>query len=113
GQVVDHRREEEIDLLLLAEDELAVVPGDALDGIAAVHGAAALAELPPLLLRGVGGEDEVPRIDAEGAEEPRPELGRRPEVQDAGDADAELSARRPRTRVGSGGTRPSEPSRQR
>jgi hypothetical protein len=68
------------------------VAGDTLDRIAAVDGAAALAELPPLLLGGVGREDEVARVDPERGEEPVPELVRRPEVQDARDADPELSA---------------------
>src|SRR5262249_40287500 len=113
GQVVDHRREQDVDLLALAEDQLAVVARDALHGIAAVDGAAALAELPPLLLGGVRGEDEVARVDAERAEQAHPELVGGPEVEDAGDADAELSPRGPRTRRGGGGTRPSEPSRQR
>ena len=58
GQRVDHRREEDVELLPLAEHQLAVVAGDALDRVAAVHGAAPLAELAPLLLGGVGGEDE-------------------------------------------------------
>ena len=110
-QVVDHRREDDVELLALAEDELPVVPGDALHRVAAVDGAAALAELAPLLLRGVGGEDEVARVDAERGEEPEPELVRRPEVQDARDADPQLSARR--VRGGRGGRRPCEPSRQR
>ena len=110
-QVVDHRREDDVELLPLPEDELAVVPGDALHRVAAVHRPAALAELAPLLLRGVGREHEVARIDAEGGEEPVPELVRRPEVQDARDADPELSARR--VRSGRGGRRPCEPSRQR
>jgi hypothetical protein len=111
GEVVNHRREEDVKLLALAEDELAVVPGDAFDRVAAVHGAAALPELPALLLGGVGREDQVARIDAEGGEEPVPELMRRPEVQDPGDADPELSARR--VRSGRAGRRPCEPSRQR
>jgi hypothetical protein len=36
-----------------------------------------------------------------------------PQVQDSRDADPKLSPRRPRIRRGGGGTRPSEPSRQR
>ena len=110
-QVVDHRREDDVELLPLPEDQLAVVSGDALDRVAAVHRPAALAELAPLLLRGVGREHQVARIDAEGGEQPVPELVRRPEVQDARDADPEPSARR--VRSGRGGRRPCEPSRQR
>src|SRR5207249_5743158 len=108
-QRVDHRREQHVELLALAEDQLAVVAGGALHRVTAVHGAAALAELPALLLRRVLGEDEIARLDAERAEQAHPELVRGPDVQDARDADAEL---RPRRR-GRGGTRPSEPARQR
>ena len=111
GQRVDHRGEEDVELLLLAEEQLAVVARDALDGIAAVHGAAALAELAALLFRRVGREDDVARVHAERAEQAHPELVGGPEVQNARDADAEASARRRRRRPG--GTRPCEPSRQR
>ena len=110
-QVVDHGGEQDVELLLLAEHQLAVVAGDALHGIAAVHRPAALAELPALLLGGVAREDDVARVDAELGEEPHPELMGVPEVQDAGDADPELTPRRRRRRPG--GTRPCEPSRQR
>src|SRR5439155_1656030 len=82
-QRVDHRREEDVQLLLLAEEQLAVVAGDALDGIAAVHGAAPLAELAALLLRRVRREDDVARVHAEGGEQAHPELVGGPEVQDA------------------------------
>src|SRR5262249_46322818 len=110
-QVVDHRREQDVELLLLAEHELAVMAGDALHGIAAVDGAAALAELPALLLGGVRREHDVTRLDAERAEERHPELMGVPEVQDARDADPALIPPWPRRRPG--GTRPSEPSRPR
>src|SRR5207245_5897986 len=108
-ELVEPRPVQHVVLLALAEDQLAIVAGRALHRVAAVHRAAALAELPALLFRRVLGEDEVARLDAERAEQAHPELVRGPDVQDARDADAEL---RPRRR-GRGGTRPSEPARQR
>src|SRR6185295_19442000 len=106
------RREQDVELLLLAEDQLAVVAGDALYRVAAVDRAAALAELAALLFRGIAGKDDVARIDAELGQEPHPELMGVPEVQDPGDADPELTPRRRRRRR-PGGTHPCEPSRQR
>ena len=109
GQRVDHRGEQDVELLPLPEDQLTVVTGDAFHGVTAVHGPAPLAELPALLLRRVRGEYEPPALDPEGAEQAHPELMGGPEVQDARDADTKVSARR----RGVGGRRPGEPSRQR
>ena len=63
-------------------------------GPAPAHGGGdPLAELARLVLRAVGGELEPARVDAERLEEADPELVRRPEVEHAGDADAERRAR--------------------
>src|SRR5205085_3018102 len=91
-QRVDHRREQDVELLALPEQELAVVARDALHRVAAVDRAPALAELAALLLRRVGREDEVALIDAERTEQPAPELVRGPEVQDARDTDPKLGS---------------------
>jgi len=65
----------------------------ALHRVAAVDGAASLAELARLLFRGVAGEVYAARLDAEGDQEADPELVGGPEVERARDADAQLSAR--------------------
>jgi len=63
----------------------------ALHRVAAVDRAAALAELARLVLRAVGGELDALGVEAERVEEADPELVRRPEVEDARDADPQLA----------------------
>ena len=76
-QGVDHRREQHVDLVMpVAREELAIVAVDAFHRVAAVDGAASLAKLARLILRAVGGEFQVARIDPERAEEPDPKLVR-------------------------------------
>jgi len=77
--------------VLGAREQFAVVAVDALHRITAVDGAASLAELARLIFRAVGGKLDLSRVDAERAEEPYPELVRRPEVEDARDADPQLA----------------------
>ena len=60
----------------VAREEFAVMAVDALYRVAAVDGAASLAELARLILRAVGGELEPASIYAERAEETDPELVR-------------------------------------
>ena len=89
-QRVDHRREQHVDLVMLgAREQLAVVAVDALHRVAAIDRAASLAELARLILRAVGGELDLARVDAERVEESDPELVRRPEIENARDADAQ------------------------
>ena len=115
-QRVDHGREQHVDLVApVAREELAVVAVDALHRVAAVDGAASLAELARLILRAVGRELELACIYAERAEESDPELVRRPKIEDAGYADTQLGTRLRRRltrRVWSGGRRFREPFQQ-
>jgi hypothetical protein len=60
----------------VARKEFAVVTVDTLHRVAAVDGAASLAELACLILRAVGGELEPACIYAERTEETNPELVR-------------------------------------
>jgi hypothetical protein len=74
-----------------AREQLAVVTVDALHRIAAIDGAASLAELARLILRAVGGKLDLARVYPESIEKSDPELVRRPEVEDARDADPQLA----------------------
>jgi hypothetical protein len=76
-QRVDHGREQHVDLVApVAREELAVVAVDALHWVAAVDGAASLAEPASLIFRAVRGELEPAWIYAERTEETDPELVR-------------------------------------
>ena len=90
GHRPDHRRKQNVDLALLAEHQLPVVAGHALHGIAAINGATTAAVVAALLLAGVSGEHDAPRIDAERRQEPEPELVGGPDVEGPRDADAQL-----------------------
>ena len=92
GQGIDHGAEQNVDFLLESEHEFAVVATDALDRVAAVHGTAPFAELPPLFFRGVRAEDDVFGLHAEVAQKAHPELVRGPDIEDSRDSDAELRA---------------------
>jgi len=76
-QRVDHGREQHVDLVVpVAREEFAVVAVDALYRVAAVNGAASLAELARLILRAVGGELEPACVYAERTKKTDPELVR-------------------------------------
>ena len=92
-QRVDHRREQHVDLVLLAEHQLAVVADHALDRIAAIDRAAPAAEVAHLLFAGLGREHDLARIDAQRGQQRQPEAVRRPDVEDARNADAQLRPR--------------------
>ena len=90
-QGVDHRREQHIDLaMLLAREQLPVVPGDALHRVAAIHRAAALRELAALLLGSVRGERDLPSFDAQCPEQAHPELMGGPHVEHFRNPDPQL-----------------------
>src|SRR5450432_72238 len=108
---MDHRAEQNVDLLFLPEHQLAVVAAHGFDRIAAIDCAAALAELAPLLLGGIGAEDDVLRLDANVPEEAHPELVSRPDIQHLRNSDAHLRAVFLRRRRG--GTLLCGPNRQR
>ena len=74
--------------MLLAEHQFAIMPGDAFHRIAAIDGAAAAAVFAALLVGGRLGENDAARIEAERDQEAEPELVRRPDIEDAGNADA-------------------------
>ncbi len=77
GQRVDHGRKKHVDFVVPVErKQLAVVAVDAFHGVAAVDGAASLAELACLIFRAVRRELEPSRIYAERTEEADPELVR-------------------------------------
>jgi hypothetical protein len=74
--------------VFLAEHQFAVVPGHAFHRIAAIDGAAAAAIFAPLLVAGGLGENDAARIEAERDQKAQPELVGRPDIEDAGNADA-------------------------
>ncbi|MEA2942527.1 MAG: hypothetical protein QOD09_3056 [Bradyrhizobium sp.] len=74
--------------MLLAEHQLAIVAGDAFDRIAAIDGAAAAAVFAALLVGGGFGKNDAARIETERDQEAEPELVRRPDIENAGNADA-------------------------
>src|SRR5262249_55051903 len=92
GQRINHRAKQEIDFFLEAEDQLAVMPADALHRVAAIHGAAAFAEIAKLFFGSVRAEDDVFGADAQVAQKSDPELVSAPDVQNFGDADADSGA---------------------
>src|SRR5580658_1352727 len=91
-QRVNHRAQENVDLLLLSKDQFAVMSADALDWIATINRTAALAELAPLLFRCIGAEHNVFRFDADRPQEAHPELVSRPDIQHLRNSDPHLRA---------------------
>jgi hypothetical protein len=81
-----------VDLFLESEYQLAVVAGDALHGIAAVHGAASFAELAKLLFGSIRTENDVFGSNPQFAQESHPELMGIPHVEYTGNADPQLGA---------------------
>src|SRR5262249_45176209 len=90
GQGADHRRQQSVDLALLAEDELTVVPGHALHGIAAIDSAATPAVFATLLVGGIAGKDDASGIKTKRREQAQPELMGGPDVEGPRDPDAKL-----------------------
>ena len=89
-QRTDHRRQQDIDVVLLAEHQLAIVAGHAFHRIAAIHSAAAPAIFAPLFVGGRLGENDAARIEAERDQKAEPELVGRPDIEDARNPDAQL-----------------------
>ena len=77
----------------LAEHQFAIMRGDALNRIAAIDGAAAAAVFAPLLVAGGAGKHDAARVEAERNQQAKPELMGRPDIENAGNTDAQLSAR--------------------
>jgi hypothetical protein len=90
GERVDHGRQEHINLPLLAEDQFAIMSAHAFDGIAAIYRAATATIFPALILTSIGREHDIARIDAECFQQRNPKLMRRPNIEDAWNADSEL-----------------------
>ena len=65
-----------------------IVSRHALHRIAAIDGAAAAAIFAALFVAGGFGENDPARIEAERDQETKPELMRRPDIEDAGNANA-------------------------
>src|SRR5580704_4342576 len=89
---MNHGTKKDVDLFLLAENQFAVVSAHAFHWITAIHRAAAFAEFASLLFRSVRTPDDVFRSDTQCLQEAHPELAGRPDIQDFGNADAQLRA---------------------